>query len=243
MPTGTSSLRKTKRRGVTLVAACLAALAGALTGPAWAGQVPTPDDPPSGPRSEAAPRIAEAPAKAATLPAQATPAIGAESSTPTPDAPPPARKSSTKPRAEARPTAPKVVAPKPQPARTPAPRPTSTPTPQPLPTSTQVPSASSATQAQATGAAAPKKANRARPHPARPAKSARPKKTAAPAKVVSVPSDGNRLGLPVGTLTLSAVTGDSTRAPLLAAAALLLATAGAGGFVVGFAGRRLARLT
>ena len=42
MPTGTSSLRKTKRRGITLVAACAAALAAALIGPpAWAGPVPT----------------------------------------------------------------------------------------------------------------------------------------------------------------------------------------------------------
>jgi hypothetical protein len=60
---------------------------------------------------------------------------------------------------------------------------------------------------------------------------------------VSAPRDGNRLGLPVGTLTLSAVTGDSNRAALLAAAALLLLAAGAGGLVVGFAGRRLARFT
>ena len=41
MPTGTSSLRKTKRRGAALVAACAAALVAALAGPAWAGSVPT----------------------------------------------------------------------------------------------------------------------------------------------------------------------------------------------------------
>ena len=87
MSTGTSSLRRTKRRGAALVAACAAALVAALAGPAWAGSVPQPDDPPAGPRSEAAPRIATAPVKAATLEARATRAAGTEASTPTPDAP------------------------------------------------------------------------------------------------------------------------------------------------------------
>ena len=41
MSTGTSSLRRTKRRGAALVAACAAALVAALAGPAWAGSVPT----------------------------------------------------------------------------------------------------------------------------------------------------------------------------------------------------------
>ena len=66
MSTGTSSLRRTKRRGAALVAACAAALVAALAGPAWAGSVPQPDDPPAGPRGVASPQIAEAPAKAST---------------------------------------------------------------------------------------------------------------------------------------------------------------------------------
>jgi hypothetical protein len=251
MSTGASSLRRTERRGAMLVAACLAALTAVLAEPAWAGTAPTPDDPPAGPRNEASPRIAEAPAKASTLPAQATPTTGAESSTPTPDAPPSAQKSSTKPRAEVRPTAPEVVAPKPQPSSTPAPQPASTPTPQPARASSPAPGESSARQAPTAGAMQPpatgathrNDVRRAKRHPARPVGSARPKKTAAPPRVVSVPRDGNRPGLPVGTLTLSAVAGDSNRAALLAAAALLLVAAGAGGLVVGLAGRRLARVT
>ncbi len=72
MSTGTSSLRRTKRRGAALVAACAAALAAALAGPAWAGSVPTPDDPPAGPRGLASPQIAEAPTKASSPEARAT---------------------------------------------------------------------------------------------------------------------------------------------------------------------------
>jgi hypothetical protein len=55
-----------------------------------------------------------------------------------------------------------------------------------------------------------------------------------------VPRDGSRLGLPAGTLVLSAVGSDSSRNALLAAAALLLVAASAGGLVVGLVGRRLA---
>jgi len=81
------------------------------------------------------------------------------------------------------------------------------------------------------------------PHRARPAKSAKAKAKAAPAATtVAVPRDGNRFGLPAGTLTLSAVASDGGRSAMLAAAALLLVAAGAGGLVVGVAGRRLARI-
>jgi hypothetical protein len=58
-----------------------------------------------------------------------------------------------------------------------------------------------------------------------------------------VPRDGSRLGLPIGTLTLSSVASDGGRSAMLVAAALLLIAAGAGGLVVGVAGRRLARIT
>ncbi|HEY1318090.1 MAG TPA: hypothetical protein VGF10_12780 [Gaiella sp.] len=61
------------------------------------------------------------------------------------------------------------------------------------------------------------------------------------AKVVSVPRDGSRLGLPAATAVLSAVSSDSARTALLAAAALLLLAAAAGGLVVGIVGRRLTR--
>jgi hypothetical protein len=57
-----------------------------------------------------------------------------------------------------------------------------------------------------------------------------------------VPRDGNRLGLPIGTLTLSSVAADGGRGAMLAAAALLLVAAAAGGLVVGVAGRRLVRI-
>ena len=131
MPTGTSSLRKTKRRGVTLVAACAAALAAALTGPAWAGPVPQPDDPPAGPRGQASPQIAEAPTKASSPEARATRFAGTEASTPTPDAPLAAPKTHATPKADAHPAAAKR---KVTPRRAPRPAPTSTATPQPAPT-------------------------------------------------------------------------------------------------------------
>jgi hypothetical protein len=63
----------------------------------------------------------------------------------------------------------------------------------------------------------------------------------APARVVSTPRDGNRLGLPAATVVLSVVSADSTRTALLVAAALLLIAAAAGGLVVGVAGRRLSK--
>lgn len=68
------------------------------------------------------------------------------------------------------------------------------------------------------------------------------KKADTPPKIVSVPRDGSRLGLPAATVVLSAVAGHSTRTALLAAAALLLLAAAAGGLVVGIVGRRLARV-
>jgi hypothetical protein len=68
------------------------------------------------------------------------------------------------------------------------------------------------------------------------------KKTAVATKVVATPRDGNRLGLPLGALTLSSVASDGGREAMLAAAALLLVAAAAGGLVVGVAGRRLAQI-
>ncbi|HEY7179457.1 MAG TPA: hypothetical protein VH305_09795 [Gaiella sp.] len=77
---------------------------------------------------------------------------------------------------------------------------------------------------------------------ARPAPHAKPAKATAPARIAPVPRDGSRLGLPIGTLTLSVVSHESSRNALLAAAALLLLAASAGGLVVGIAGRRLTRI-
>ena len=127
MPTGTASLRKTERRGGVLVAACAAALAAALAGPAWAGPVPTPDDPPAGPRGEASPQIAEAPTKASSPEARTTPAAGTEASTPTPDAPLAAQTTHATPKANAHTAAAKT-------SKVTTPAPTSTATPQPAPT-------------------------------------------------------------------------------------------------------------
>lgn len=83
---------------------------------------------------------------------------------------------------------------------------------------------------------APRKAHRSAPRAAHVEK-----KTAPPAKVVSTPRDGNRLGVPAATVVLSVVSADSTPTALLVAAALLLFAAAAGGLVVGIVGRRLVR--
>ena len=239
MSTGTSSLRRTKRRGAALVAACAAALVAALAGPAWAGSVPQPDDPPAGPRGLASPQIAEAPTKASSPEARTTPAAGTEASTPTPDAPLAAQTTHATPR--------RCTHGRRQDeqghgagAGTGA-GPTSTATPQPAPTygsTTTVRTATHAPVADSARRAAPPRPKRHRAQPASATKQASP----APA-VVAVPRDGNRLGLPIGTLTLSSVASDQGRTAMLAAAALLLAAAGAGGLVVGVAGRRLARIT
>ena len=155
----------------------------ALAGPAWAGRCRQPTIHRAGPRSEASPQIAEAPTKASSLPAQATPAIGAEASTPTPDAPRRRRGSEPKPRAESRPPTSARSRAETAAARTPAPRPTSTPTPQPAPT---YGSGSEREQCHA-GAGACGRPSRRRPRqdrirPIR-ATSDEPKKTAAPATV------------------------------------------------------------
>ena len=109
------------------------------------------------------------------------------------------------------------------------------------PTHSSTAAVSPATHVPAVSSARPAAAPKPKRHPARPASA---KKQTSPAPtIVAAPRDASRLGLPIGTLTLSSVTSDGGRSALLAAAALLLLAAGAGGLVVGVAGRRLARIT
>jgi len=227
MSTGTSSLRQTERRRGVCASACAATLALALAGPSFAASAPAPDNPPTGPRSEASPRIASAPVEGSTLAERATRAAATGASSPTPDAPVTAH-TAVKPTADAHPAATKVV------VTTPAPTATST-APVQSQTSPATP-ASAATSEQRAAAPTPKR-RAARPAPSE-------KRSAAPApRVAAVPRDGTRLGLPIGTLTLSSVPAGGGQGALLAAAALLLVAAAAGGLVVGVAGRRLARIT
>ena len=229
MSTGASSLRSTNWRGGIAVATCSALLAAALSTPAFAASGPTPDDPPVGARSEAAPRIAEAPTSASSGTAQAS---RSQPLTPTPDAP--IARTAT-PRPSAKPSSHTTAQPTPRPVVASVPAATSTPTSSPT-RSRPASSGSAATRAAVTKDPAPRKAHRSAPRAAHVEK-----KTAPPAKVVSTPRDGNRLGVPAATVVLSVVSADSTPTALLVAAALLLFAAAAGGLVVGIVGRRLVR--
>lgn len=235
MSTGTSSLRRTKRRGGIAVGAC-SVLAAALSTPALAASGPTPDNPPVGARSEAAPRIAEEAPTSESSGSQSPPtqAPSSGSLAPTPDAPATAANAAPKTSTKA------TTRHAPRPAPTPV---VVTATPAPTSTSTSTPTTPHPTTAPSMG----RTTKAAGPPPSRKGHRSAPraphveKKTAVPAKVVSVPRDGSRLGLPAATAVLSAVSSDSARTALLAAAALLLLAAAAGGLVVGIVGRRLTR--
>ncbi len=225
MSTGTSSLRQTERRRGVCASACAATLALALAGPSFAASAPAPDNPPTGPRSEASPRIASAPTAA-------PPATGGTAAaTPSPDAPLVAKA---------------PAAPDPGTAKTPA---SNGRTPSPTHTAAATPAPATARPASSPTGTSGVVASRVRPKPkagAHASQTVRHKHPTVAAEPTRVgrPHDGSRLGLPAGTVAaLAAVAGDSGRTALLAAAALLLGAAAAGGLVVGVAGRRLARIT
>ena len=240
MSRGTSSLRHTARKGGLLACACGFALA--LTSPAFTASLPTPDDPPSGTREEAAP-------VAGTTSAPHPGRLRASGSiTPTPDAPATQAASTTATVATppARPSPKDAAAPSPASAPTPT-APSSTAsahaqgsTVSPSTTSTSPPArAARTTPPKAKPVATPKRKTRPTHHPT---PTSRPHR-AAPAEVAATgpPHDRTTLGLPVGTPIVVAIPADGTPdGALLAAAALLLAAAAAGGLVVGVFGRRLA---
>jgi hypothetical protein len=224
MSTRTSSLRRTERRRGVCASACAATLALMLAGPAWAASAPSPDDPPSGPRSEASPRIATAPT--VSPPATGGSAAGA----PSPDAPVVKATRATPAPGTASTSTPSVR----------APSPTQTAATESAPVTARPAASPTGGSGVVTSKPKPKPKPKAAAHASRAGRHP-PTATAEPTRV-GPPHDGNRLGLPGGTAAaLAAVTGDSGRTALLAAAALLLVAAAAGGFVVGIVGRRLAR--
>ena len=204
--------------GVTLAALAVTGHAGAAGG----SPLPVPDDPPAGAT------VAGTTAAQARPAARATTTSPAVAPVPTPDAPVVAANPSSPSAARAQSTA----------AASPPPA-------QPAATTTVVRTAPRTTPSVSTRRAAPvKKAARpsgketvskaAEAAPSKPARAAEPAPTA-----LRVPHDTLRLALPVGAL----IVGRPDRGPdtgLLVLAAFMLATAAAGGFVLGIAARSAA---
>jgi hypothetical protein len=207
--------------GVTLAALVVTGHAGAAGG----SPLPVPDDPPAGAT------VAGRTATQARPAARATTTSPAAAPVPTPDAPVVA---AAQPSSAARAPSTAAVSPPPvQPAATTSVVRTAPRTTPSGPTRRAAPVARAARPSGK--ASASKAAKAAKAAPSKPARTAEPAATA-----LRVPHDTLRLALPVGAL----IVGRPDRGPdpgLLVLAAFLLATAAAGGFVLGVAARSAAR--